>query len=79
MEKIFGKKLREKRKSKGLLIRDLAARADISESYISRIECGYTTPLLTTVMCLAAALECDARELIPTKAEVLQENLQKTA
>ena len=47
----------------------LAKRAEISASYLSRIECGNCTRSISlyVLFCVAQALEMDISELIDTK------------
>lgn len=44
------------RYEKGMSLRELAARADISRSYLQRIEAGEATPSLEVMLRLARAL-----------------------
>jgi transcriptional regulator with XRE-family HTH domain len=59
----FGRKLRELRKSKGLSQEQLAWKADLELSQISRIERGIISAGLSQVFRIAEALEVQAREL----------------
>ena len=63
--KEFGKRLKKFRKEKEISIRKLGDIADMDFSQIHRIEKGETNPTLTTIMILAAALQIDARDLLP--------------
>jgi transcriptional regulator with XRE-family HTH domain len=61
----FGERVRELRKSRGLNQRDLAARAGIDFTYLSKIENGRIEPPSEDVIRrVALALEADADELI---------------
>lgn len=61
----FGEYLRDSRKRAGLTLRDLAQRAGIDFTYLSKIENGRVPPPAeSTVRTLAAQLGVDADDLI---------------
>ncbi|QIB27930.1 helix-turn-helix domain-containing protein [Caloranaerobacter azorensis] len=55
----IGEKIREERIKKGLKQRQLANKAGISNTYLSDIEVGRTTPSIKTLMKIAQALDVD--------------------
>lgn len=61
--KKFGERLRELRKAKGWSQEELANRADIELSQISRIERGVINTSLSQVFVIAEALGVEASEL----------------
>jgi len=54
-----GANMRQLRSAQGLTLADVAARADISQAMLSRVETGAVSPSLETVAALAAALGAD--------------------
>lgn len=54
-----GASIRQLRTAQGLTLADVAARADISQAMLSRLETGAVSPSLETVAALAAALGAD--------------------
>lgn len=62
---IFGQRLRNVRKHKGVSQDKLALLADIDRSYVGRIERGEVNITLEKVYELAEALECEVTELLP--------------
>jgi transcriptional regulator with XRE-family HTH domain len=61
---VFGERLRQVRKRRGLTQEELATRADLAGPYISDMERGMKVPSLTTVLQLAMALECKVTDLV---------------
>jgi transcriptional regulator with XRE-family HTH domain len=61
---LFGRRLRELRKERGLTQEALAEAADLSGNYISELELGQKVPSLTILVRLAQALEVGAPELL---------------
>jgi transcriptional regulator with XRE-family HTH domain len=59
-----GNVIRENRKSKGLLLRQLAAVLDIDVAVLSKIERGERTPSKLQIEKIAKALKMDANVLI---------------
>lgn len=53
---------------KGMSIRELAVRADISKSHVQRIEAGETRPTLEVMCRIAAALDVPITELFSYEA-----------
>lgn len=73
----FGERLRELRKEKGLTLRELAEKAGIDFTYLSKIENGRIpyTPAADTIRQLADVLKVDSIELL-TLADKLPKELQ---
>jgi transcriptional regulator with XRE-family HTH domain len=55
--KLFGRRLRELRKERGLTQEALAEEADLSGNYISDLELGLKVPSLTILVQLSQALD----------------------
>ena len=60
--------LREKREAMGLSMNEIAARAGLSHTMISRVERGLRNPTLDTLLRIAGAMEIDLWPIIK-KAE----------
>lgn len=60
----LGRKIKSERLIKGLKQFELAKRAGISNTYLSDIETGRTTPSLRTLNRLAKALDLDVKRLM---------------
>lgn len=73
----FGERLREIRKDKGMTLREVAERAGIDFTYLSKIENGRMpyTPAVETIRELADALKVDSIELL-TLADKLPKELE---
>jgi transcriptional regulator with XRE-family HTH domain len=70
-EILIGRKVKAARTSKGLRLKELAARSGLSESLISKIENDKTTPSLLTLHRIASALDTNISWLFndnPTEA-----------
>lgn len=65
MSKTLGERMREIREAKGLTQREIAARIQIDDYYISRLENNHINPTLATMQKLATALEVDVRDFFP--------------
>jgi transcriptional regulator with XRE-family HTH domain len=61
----FGANLKSIRAERGMSQADLAFRAKLDQTAISRLELGLREPRLSTVVALANALEVKSAELIP--------------
>lgn len=61
----FGQRLRELRVSRGLTQAQLAEKAEVTISYITRLEAGSYAPGIDLVQKLAAALGTTAADLLP--------------
>lgn len=80
----FGERLREIRREKGLTLREVAERAGIDFTYLSKIENGRIpyTPAVETIRQLADTLKVDSIELLtlanklPKELEPLKTNQQ---
>jgi HTH-type transcriptional regulator, cell division transcriptional repressor len=62
--KLFGRRLRELRKARGLTQEALAESADLSGNYISDLELGLKVPSLTILVRLSQALEVGTQDLL---------------
>jgi len=62
----LGRNLRQIRKSKNISQEELADKAEIERSQISRIERGVQNPKITTLILIASVLEVDVQSLLPT-------------
>ncbi len=60
----IGERLREFRKSAGLSLRELAAKADMSASFLSLVERGESSLSLTSLFGIARALDIDPAEVV---------------
>lgn len=67
--RFFADRLRSLRQSRGMTQRDLADRANITLTYISKLESAGTAPGIDLVERLARALETDVVALLPSKAD----------
>ncbi|PKH08185.1 helix-turn-helix domain-containing protein [Moritella sp. Urea-trap-13] len=63
--KTFGKQIKITRIKKDLTQQEVAARADITPSYMSRIESGSVSTSVEKLCRIAQAIGCPASELIP--------------
>lgn len=80
----FGERLREIRKERGLTLREVADKAGIDFTYLSKIENGRIpyTPAVDTIRQLADVLKVDSLELLtladklPKELEALRGNTQ---
>jgi transcriptional regulator with XRE-family HTH domain len=61
----FGTNLKSIRTKRGMSQADLAFRAQLDQTAISRLELGLREPRLSTVVALANALDVRSAELIP--------------
>jgi transcriptional regulator with XRE-family HTH domain len=62
---LFGRRLRELRKARGMTQEALAESADLSGNYISDLELGLKVPSLTILVRLSQALDVATPELLP--------------
>src|SRR5689334_16588035 len=60
---VLGERLRELRQSKGLTLKQLADRADVSTGLLSQIENGTTDPSLATLRKLSEVFEAEIASL----------------
>lgn len=61
---LFGRRLRELRKDRGLTQEALAESADLSGNYISDLELGRKVPSLTILVRLSQALDVATTDLV---------------
>ena len=62
--KAFGVALRQSRQNAGISQEELALRADVDRTFVSRVERGERQPALTTVFLLARALGVSPWDLV---------------
>jgi transcriptional regulator with XRE-family HTH domain len=75
-----GSSIRSLRKLKGLRLRDLAAHIGCSESLLSKIETGSTTPSLPVLARIAESLQVSVGALVPPgRSHLLEANLHTLA
>jgi transcriptional regulator with XRE-family HTH domain len=65
LSKRFGEKIRSVRTAKGISQDKLAVKSQIDRSYIGRIDRGEVNITIDKLYILAAALECDPKDLLP--------------
>lgn len=65
--KTVGNRLKKLRKGRGLSMRELAARADVAASFVSRIEAGKASPTIMTLQKLLEALGVEVVEFFQQK------------
>lgn len=65
LSKRFGENLRSIRIAKGISQDKLAVKSQIDRSYIGRIDRGEVNITIDKLYILAAALECDPKDLLP--------------
>jgi len=70
---VFGEVLREYRERAGLSQEELAFRASVDRTFVSRLERGVRQPTLTTLIGLGGALNTSATKLIRRTEELLAE------
>lgn len=87
----FAARLRELRRSRGLTQLELAEKAHVTVSYVSRLEAGSAAPGIDLVERLAEALQVSVADLLPTspppdsldvlreRADALYQTLRRTA
>lgn len=61
---IFGEVLRRYRSDRGISQEELAYRADVDRTFVSRLERGIRQPTITTLIGLGLALGVSAAELV---------------
>lgn len=61
----FAQRLRELRRSRGMTQKELAERANLTETYLSRLESAGSTPGIDLVARLADALGTTIHDLLP--------------
>ncbi len=66
---MFAQNLKRLRKSRGWTQEELARRAGLSFQAISHWEKGIRHPMMGTVLALAAALDCDPKDLYTAPVE----------
>lgn len=81
-EILIGRKLKQARLGRGMLLRELAERCDLSESLISKIENDKAIPSLTSLHRLATALDTNVSWLLTddssAKAKIVMRNGERS-
>jgi transcriptional regulator with XRE-family HTH domain len=79
-KELIGKRIQELRKRQGLSQEQVAAKAEISSNYLSRIECGKENPTLDMLIKLADALKIEILEMFVVRhmesLEKVKKNIQ---
>jgi transcriptional regulator with XRE-family HTH domain len=65
---VFAERLRGTRQSRGMTQRELADKAHVTVTYISRLEAGSSAPGIDTLDQLAQALQVTVVDLLPTRS-----------
>jgi len=83
VKELIGRRIQELRKAKRLSQEKVAEKADISPTYLSRIECGRENPTLDMFIKLAGALEVEMWEMFDfghiVSRKELKEAIQRIA
>ena len=66
---LFGRNLRRLRLAFGISQEELGFRANLDRTYVSSVERGHRNISIDNIFRLAAALECDPRELLAPEHE----------
>jgi XRE family transcriptional regulator, fatty acid utilization regulator len=78
---LIGKRLRHRRKQQGLTLEAVAEQAGLSASAVSLIETGKREAKISTLIALAAALDCELAELLtsapPSRRAALELQLER--
>ena len=74
IQKIFGEVLRTNRVSKSISQEELAFRAGVDRTFISRIERGLRQPTITSLINLGPALETTAARLVAEAETIYRKN-----
>jgi transcriptional regulator with XRE-family HTH domain len=61
---LFGEVLSRHRANAGISQEELALRADVDRTFVSRLERGIRQPTITTLIALAQALDVNAADLV---------------
>ncbi len=77
-KELTGKRIQELRKARGLSQEKIAEKADISPTYLSRIECGRENPTLDMFIKLAHALDVEMWEMFDFGHVLSQKELKET-
>lgn len=75
---LFGEILSRHRANAGISQEELALRADVDRTFVSRLERGIRQPTITTLIALAHALDMHAAELVrETETALRRQHLHK--
>ncbi len=67
----LGKRIKELRNQRGMILTELGERTNLSASYLSQIERNKATPSLTTLLNIAEALDVELRYFFESDAEAI--------
>ena len=60
----FGEFIKKAREAKGMLQREVAVKANVEQSYLSKVERGLNDPTLTAALKICAALNVDINDFV---------------
>lgn len=72
MRQLVGEVLRERRRARGMTLRDVSAKARVSLGYISEVERGHKEPSSELLAALATALDIPLSEVLREVSDLLQ-------
>jgi len=75
---LMGRRIQELRKARGYSQEKIADKADISPTYLSRIECGKENPTLDMLIKLSRALGVEMWEMFDFGHVISQKELKET-
>lgn len=78
VKRLFGMRMKELRKNKGLSQEELAEKAEISSKYLSRVEMGQHLPSIDVLARLADILHVEMKDLFDFGHEVGIKELRET-
>lgn len=67
IQKILGSNIRKHRLAANLSQEELAARMNMDQGYISRLEAGHKNPTVLTIQQIALALDTDIQKLFASQ------------
>ncbi|RDI97537.1 XRE family transcriptional regulator [Dyella solisilvae] len=72
MGSVFGEVLTRHRTNAGISQEELALRADVDRTFVSRLERGIRQPTITTLFAIAQALDVQAADLVRETEHLLR-------
>lgn len=63
IQKVVGTNVQRLRRDSGISQEELAARMDVDQAYVSRLEAGEKNPTLATLQAIALALDTNVQNL----------------
>lgn len=67
VQKLIGTNIRKRRIAANISQEEMAARVDVDQAYISRLEAGQKNPTVSTLQQVAAALDVEVKDLFDSK------------